>query len=452
MRRARSVARGWAGTVLWGLGYAWGGGAIGREVQAQEELPRSPETELVRSTEGAQEPPSAEGAPLGPPWNSEGEFEELFGEEIPKISVRESWGEVRAGFYSAIDLLLYDPSNERSSGLRFTDLRPTTELRVGTFAARLELDLIGVDTRNNLYEAWGGLDIDSWLRLRAGQMRFSMGSEGATHESELPFVGYSFVPHLSTRYDVGLRADGELADGLWLSAWGTLGYGFGLEGQKLSSPQLGIRGTVQPFELFGVGPDDGASFLRGVFFGLGFSELLDGDDPLVAVSPLQSVMLVTPKLDGRGGSWRNFEVGYALGPLQVMYEDSLGAYDDVPIAGGRTNIDQLVDGLDRSAESLGGSARLAPRGLGQPHRSGAHGALLVPPRRALDARDAPFERRLRPHSLRRGLRDLRPIHARGAHLLARALLVAFESRAFRRAMDQDHRGPRAHDARRDEPR
>ncbi|MBL8896870.1 MAG: hypothetical protein JNM84_04555 [Planctomycetes bacterium] len=311
----------------------------------------------MRSTEDAQEARAEERATLGPPWSSENEFEELFGKEIPKIGVRETWGDVRAGFYSAIDLLLYDPRNERSSGLRFTDLRPTTELRVGNFAARLELDLIGVDTRNNVYEAWGGVDIDSWLRLRAGQMRFSMGSEGATHESELPFVGYSFVPHLSTRYDVGLRADGELADGLWLSAWGTLGYGFGLEGQKLSSPQLGIRGTVQPFELFGVGPDDGASFLRGVFFGLGFSQLLDGDDPLVAVSPLQSVMLVTPKLDGRGGSWRNIEVGYALGPLQVMFEDSMGSYDDVPIAGGRTNMDQLSSMAWTVALNLSGEAR-----------------------------------------------------------------------------------------------
>jgi hypothetical protein len=336
--------------------------SLGREAAAQEELPRSPEAELVRSTEGAQEPAAEKGAPLGPPWSSDGEFQELFGEEIPKIDVRDTWGELRAGFYSAIDLLIYDPSNERSSGLRFTDLRPTAEMRAGSLAARLELDLIGVDTRNNVYEAWGGVELDSWLRLRAGQMRFSMGSEGATHESELPFVGYSFVPHLSTRYDVGLRADADLADGLWLSAWGTIGYGFGLEGQKLSSPQIGIRGTVQPFELIGVEPDDGASFLRGVFLGLGFSELLDGDDPLVAVSPLQSVMLVTPKLDGRSGSWRNFELGYALGPLQVMYEDTLGSYDDVPIAGGRTNMDQITSMAWTAVLNLSGEARGWSRG------------------------------------------------------------------------------------------
>lgn len=346
MRRSRT---------MWALGLASAWLVMAERAAAQESLPPTPESEVVgQEEEGARRPEA--------PWSSEEDFEELFGEGIPEIAVREEWGSARVGFYSAIDFLRYDPDNERSSGLRFTDFRPTAEVRADVFEARLELDLVGVDTRNNIYEAWGGVDLDDGLRVRVGQMRFSMGSEGATHESELPFVGYSFVPHLSTRYDVGVRLDGELTEGLWYGAWGTIGYGFGLEGQKLSSPQLGIRGTVHPFQLFGVEAEDGASFLRGLFFGIGFSELLDGDDPLVAVSPLQSVMLVTPKLDGRGGSWRQIEVGYALGPLQIMYEDSMGAYDDVPVAAGRTNIDQLSTMAITGVLNLSGEPRGWRRG------------------------------------------------------------------------------------------
>lgn len=299
---------------------------------------------------------------LGPPWRGAGAETQLWGWTVPRLEKRENEFVMRAGLYSANDFLIYDPSNERSSGLRFTDLRPTVAFASEFFQARLELDLIGVDTRSNIYEAWGGVTLDPAARLRIGQMRMSLGSEGATHESELPLIGYSFVPHLSTRYDIGAMLDGELTSGLRYSLFGSIGEGFGLEGQKLSSPMLGVRVGAEPFALLGVKAEDDLGFLRGFHCGVGFAELLDGDDPVVAVSPFQSRVLTTSKLGGDSGSWRHLEIGYTLGPFQVAFEDSIGSYDDVAVAGGRTNIDQLSTIAYTASLNLSGEDRGWERG------------------------------------------------------------------------------------------
>lgn len=238
-----------------------------------------------------------------------------------------------------VDAIKYGHANERDSGLELDDARLVFEGGYGDFRFRVEPDLVGTDTRDNLFEAWGAYEIDPALRLKAGQLRVALSSEFATREEDLPLVGYGFGPYLDGRYDVGLRADGcVLREGLWYEATATAGRGFGLEGDRLDNPQYSLRIVSHPFRWI----DAGDAF-DGFFVGLGLAYSPDGDVPVVVTNPFESVVFRTDDLDGDSAGWRHIEVGYYTGPVRVAWERVVGTVNDVPVGGGLTeDMDQIT--------------------------------------------------------------------------------------------------------------
>jgi hypothetical protein len=200
---------------------------------------------------------------------------------------------------------------------------------------------MGTDTPRNLYEAWAAWRFHSAFRLTGGQFRVALGSEFATREEDFPLPGYGFSSYLDGRYDAGLRADGDLCpEGLWYQATVTAGRGFGLEGHRRNSSLYGLRLVAHPFAWSSSFED---SAWRGFFAGVGLASLSDFDDPIVLTTPLESRVFRTPDLNGRGGRWIHWELGFHHGPFRLAWERVVGSADDVPVGGGmREDMDQLT--------------------------------------------------------------------------------------------------------------
>jgi hypothetical protein len=277
-----------------------------------------------------------------------------FGLQVPELRFRNFDVEWRAGVWATIDGIIGDP---RDDSFGVTDLRPTVEGRWRQFSFRVEADAMGVDTPRNLYEAWAGVEFAPWLRVTGGQVRVALGSEFATHESRLPWVGYSFPAYLDGRHDVGVRIDGAIGEWLWYQAAAVAGHGFDLEGHRRESPQLSLRGVIHPARVFGSSEQGICGALRGFHAGLGIAELTDGDDPVHISTPLQSQIFDTPDLDGDSGQWVHVELGYVCGPFQLGYERTVGSIDDVPIPGDTANMDQLTGFSVGAALNLTGERR-----------------------------------------------------------------------------------------------
>jgi len=264
----------------------------------------------------------------------------------------------------ALDLVKYGHANERDSGFEISDARLTLAGRAGPFRAWVEPDLVGADTLRNLYEAWVGWDAHESFRLRAGQVRVALGSEFATREERLPVVGYGFPSHLDGRYDLGVEADGAFLDEtLWYEAFGTVGNGFDLEGNRLTSPMYGFRLVTRPFAW--VDEEEGGllGLIGGLYAGLGLAWLTDFDDPLVLATPLESIVFTTPDLEGDSGFYRHIEAGWAYGPFRLGWERALGEASNVPVAGGgEEDMDQLGSWSLFASANLTGEAQVYRRG------------------------------------------------------------------------------------------
>lgn len=239
-----------------------------------------------------------------------------------------------------LDAARYSHANDRRSGFEFDDARLILEGNTGSFHWLVEPDLIGTDTPRHMYEAWGRLDVDAALRLTAGQFRVALGSEFATREEHLPLAGYGFTSYLDGRYDVGVRADGNLVEeSLWYEATATIGSGFDLEGHRRQNPQYSFRFVGHPSQW--ILPD--SEFLSGLFAGGALAHSPDGDEPIVVTTPFESVVFRTRDLDGSAARWRHIELGYSTGPVRIGWERVVGSYDNVPVGGGREeDMDQLT--------------------------------------------------------------------------------------------------------------
>jgi hypothetical protein len=283
-----------------------------------------------------------------------------FGREVPSLRFDAAGADVRVGAWIALDALHRGSTDEDSTDFAATHLRPTVDIVSGPFRGRVEGDAIGTDTPRNLYEAWAAWEVVPEFRLSAGQFRVALGSEAATHESELPFVGYGFTSYLSTRNDVGVRADGGIGRGIgqvaWYQAAWTAGHAFGLEGQRLDGTQVSVRAALRPLRAADV---SGAhEILRNLHVGAGWADRSDGDEPVRIVTPLQATVFDTPDLDGDGGSWFQVEVGTSWGPFSFGFEDVVGSVDGVPVAGGGDeDFDELTGFTWFAAWNLSGEPR-----------------------------------------------------------------------------------------------
>ena len=267
---------------------------------------------------------------------------------------------IKAGYYINLRAVKYDNSNRRDSDLELIDARPVLEGTLRDFSWRIEADLEGTDTPRNMYELWAAWESCPAFRLRAGQFKVALGSEFATHEFDLPFQGHSYTAYLDGRYDAGVQAEGELAQGLlWYQASITAGKGFGLEGHRLTSPMYSLRLTAHPFARL----NQGTSALAGFFIGAGYALLGDFDDPVIIATPLQSRIFKTRDLDGDSGTWLHLEAGYHHGPFLFGIEDIDGAANDVPIGGGDSeDIDQLTTWVAYAAWNITGEEQVWERG------------------------------------------------------------------------------------------
>jgi hypothetical protein len=275
----------------------------------------------------------------------------------------------------ALDLVKYGHANERDSGFEFDDARLILAGRSGPFQLWVEPDLLGADTLRSLYEAWVGWDPHEDVRVRAGQVRIALGSEFATREENLPLAGYAFTSHLDGRYDLGIEADGSLFDGaLWGEAFATIGNGFDLEGNRLTSPMYGLRVVARPFGWAEPEEDGALAILRGVYAGAGVAWLTDFDDPLVLATPHESIVFTSPDLEGDAGRFLHLEAGFSRGPFRLGWETVSGEASGVPVGGGK---EQKMDQLDAwtmfASWNVTGEAQVLRRGRWvepDPHRRG----------------------------------------------------------------------------------
>ncbi|MBW2181668.1 MAG: hypothetical protein JRG81_15080, partial [Deltaproteobacteria bacterium] len=88
---------------------------------------------------------------------------------------------IHLGGQLAVDAIAYDKDNKKDSGLRWetVNLRITGRYR-NKFHFHIEPDLLGIDTKNNLYEVWAGWHITPALQIKVGQIRVALNSEFAT--------------------------------------------------------------------------------------------------------------------------------------------------------------------------------------------------------------------------------------------------------------------------------
>ncbi len=295
----------------------------------------------------------------------------------------------RAGGRLAWDLLRHGHENRKSDGgdLSAAALRLRGDSGCASF--QVAVDLIGDDTRRHLYEAWAAVDLDDALRLSAGQLRSALTSEYATLEQDLPLPGFGFPAHLSGRHDLAARADGRLLDErLWYELTATGGNGFGLEGERRDARRISLRvaGHVLRGLVDGDGPLQDAA--NGFFVGLALAEEDDFDDPLIVSTPLESTTFRTGDLGGDSGSWAAVELGWAHGPWRVAVTRVEGEAENVPVAVGTVDADQLTAFSWTAAWALSGEryAWRAGRRITLPSAPDDHGVLGLPGRWELAAR------------------------------------------------------------------
>jgi hypothetical protein len=246
---------------------------------------------------------------------------------------------IHLGGQLAADAITYDKDNKKDSGLRWE----TVNLRItgnynNKFHFFIEPDLLGIDTKNNLYEAWAGWDITPALQVKAGQIQVALNSEFATRPEDFPTIDYGFSSYLDGRYDLGLQVQGLLWDNtIWYQGSATAGQGFDLDGNRKSDPQVSIRAVVFPMQALGY------NFMKGGFLGLGLAWSPDYDDEVFLQTPLRSTVLTTEDLDGDSARWIHTEFGWYWGAFRMGAERVAGEIQDVKVGNATPqDFDQLT--------------------------------------------------------------------------------------------------------------
>jgi hypothetical protein len=224
--------------------------------------------------------------------------------------------EIHLGALLAGDAVVNFQSTKKDSGLRWETAHP---LLLGWYddrcAFHLEPDILGDDTRNHLYQAWIGANLDPAFHLRAGQIKIALDTEFATRAENFPSVDFGFSPQLDGRYDLGLQADGSFWDeALWYEFAAASGHGFELNGRKRSDPQLSLRVVTYPLRWIRY------DILKGLFLGASGAWSSSFNDRIVLRTPLRATVFKTPKLNGDRAEWLRFELGWHWGPFWLAYE------------------------------------------------------------------------------------------------------------------------------------
>lgn len=247
--------------------------------------------------------------------------------------------DIHLGGQLAGDAIYYDSDNVKDSGLRWETV---DALLFGDYENKyffhLESDFLGIDTPNNLYEAWVGWKIHPAFRIKAGQVKVALNTEFATRSENFPSFDYGFSSYLDGRYDLGVQIDGSLWSKLiWYEATGVWGEGFDLDGNRKTEPQVSIRTVISP--LVGVGYE----WLKGTFVGASLAYSPDYDDEIFLDTPLRNMVFDTADLDGESAQWIHAEAGWYGGPFRMSIERVQGAVNDVKVSGGgKEDFDQLT--------------------------------------------------------------------------------------------------------------
>jgi len=273
--------------------------------------------------------------------------EEVSPEEAPWDFIRDlghTSGNVRFqyGGRFVFDGIKYGRNNKRKSGLEIDTARISVLAQYETTQLRIEPDLIGVDSARNLRDAWVAWEYYPGHCLTLGQFMVASATEGATREDAMPVAGYGFTTYLNSRYDMGLCAEGDLLPGeLWYSVTSVAGKGFGLEGRRRESALYGLRLVHHPFAR--IDEAGAGTYLNGLYWGAGLTYTPDFDDPIVLVTPFESMVFTTPDLHGSRSCWLHWEAGYCAGPIRIGGERIEGSINNVPVGGGeKIDLDQLT--------------------------------------------------------------------------------------------------------------
>lgn len=240
----------------------------------------------------------------------------------------------------AVDGLHWDDRNARSTQLRVDRALLGLHGVLGRYTqARVIFDLDGIDTRDNLWEAWAAFSPGSYARVTAGLLPVVFSMEHTLGEAASGLLGYpGFPAFLTGRTDWAARLDGEIGDGLvYYELVAAAGEGFDLFGQSRGDPQLAGRLTSFPLRFvdweLALGPYT-IPLLSGLFVNGAYALSTDYDGHLDVATPLRNKLFDTPRLDGDGASFWIFGYGMDLGPVRVLHEFTRGSIDDVRLPGG----------------------------------------------------------------------------------------------------------------------
>ena len=246
---------------------------------------------------------------------------------------------IHLGGQLATDAIAYDKDNKKEDGLRWE----TVNLQVtgnynNKFSFFIEPDLLGIDTKNNLYEAWVGWDITPAFQVKVGQIQVALNSEFATRPEDFPSIDYGFSSYLDGRYDLGLQVDGSLWNhSIWYQGSATSGQGFDIDGNRKADSQYSIRAVVFPMQALGY------NLLKGGFLGLGLAWSPDYDDEIFLQTPLRSTVFTTQDLDGDSARWIHAEFGWYWGAFRLGAERVDGEVQDVKVGNAtHQDFDQLT--------------------------------------------------------------------------------------------------------------
>ena len=256
----------------------------------------------------------------------------------------------------AVDYVGYDRRNVRDSGFRYDRAVIRIEGQVGPLLRwRIAPDLLGIDTRYGLEEAWVSFERDTRLRATLGLIKIPMGVETTLPLEELPFVGYAFPAFLDGRTDIALELDGEFREGfLSYDLAATLGEGFDPNGQARNEPQFSAKLVAYPWR----GSEYTISVLgfelpvlSGFFAGVGYSYTPTYDGELDVANSLRNKLFDTPDMEAGSSHYLHFSWGLDAGPVRLLHEFFRnGSILDLELEDGtETDLEDQIGGWAASA-------------------------------------------------------------------------------------------------------
>ncbi len=264
--------------------------------------------------------------------------------ELPELSLR---ADLDGRF--ALDYVDYDDRNTRSDQVRLDRAQLGGSLH---WQERGELrvlaDLDGIDTRYGLFEAWAAYEAARFARASVGLQSVALGVEGGWPEAARPLPGMpGFAAFLTSRTDLALRLDGEIAEGLFCyDVAAAAGLGFDLFGQRRGDPQLSAAVTSYPLRQLDwklrLGPYE-FPLVSGLFGHFGYAWTPDFDGFMDVATPLRNKLFLTDRLHADRSSAWHAGYGVDLGPIRALHEFAhVSLYGVRTPASGRKDLEELT--------------------------------------------------------------------------------------------------------------